>query len=199
MSGITENSKQSLKMVLLATTVLAMSQLAFSQKGFITGGAGRLNRVVLVSIPDRKLAVIEDSEVIRVFPVAVGAKSTPSPAGEFAVISHLSKPTYYHPGVVIPPGKGNPLGTRWIGLDKKGYGIHGTNLPKSIGQAASHGCIRLRNRDVEAFFEMVSVGDAVSIRSERDEEIARIFGDGQEPAETILQGDESGSRPVGTN
>jgi lipoprotein-anchoring transpeptidase ErfK/SrfK len=67
---------------------------------------------------------------------------------------------------VVPPGKGNPLGTRWIGISKKGYGIHGTNSPKSIGRAASLGCIRLRNEDVEELFEMVSVGDAVELRGE---------------------------------
>ena len=68
--------------------------------------------------------------------------------------------------MVIPPGKANPLGTRWIGLSRKGYGIHGTNNPRSIGRRASHGCIRMRNRDVEELFEMVAVGDRVEI-SER--------------------------------
>src|SRR6478736_8491802 len=106
-------------------------------------------RVVLVSLVDRQLAVIEDGVVIATFPVAVGADVTPSPTGEFKVVNRVQNPTYYHPGTVIPAGKNNPLGTRWLGLSQKGYGIHGTNAPKSIGHAASHGCIRLRNRDVE--------------------------------------------------
>ena len=59
----------------------------------------------------------------------------------------------------------------------KGFGIHGTNVPRSIGKAASHGCIRLRNRDVEALFEMVSVGDWVEIRGERDEFVAQVFAE----------------------
>jgi hypothetical protein len=68
------------------------------------------------------------------------------------------------------------VGTRWIGLNQKGYGIHGTNAPKSVGHAASHGCIRLRNRDVERLFTMLRVGDAVEIHGERDEQVAQVFG-----------------------
>ena len=138
--------------------------------------SGRSQRTVLVSIPDRQLAVLEDGDVIAQFPVAVGASVSPSPTGEFEIVSRVTNPTYYHEGVVIPTGKDNPVGTRWIGLDLKGYGIHGTNAPWSIGHAASHGCIRLRNRDVEELFAMLQVGDAVEIRSERDEETADIFG-----------------------
>jgi hypothetical protein len=78
--------------------------------------------------------------------------------------------------VVIPPGPDNPVGTRWVGLNQKGYGIHGTNEPGSIGKARSHGCIRMRNHDIEQFFTMVSVGDTVEIRSERDEQTAEVFG-----------------------
>ncbi len=134
------------------------------------------NRTVLVSLVDRKLAVIEDGVVIATFQVAVGADVTPSQTGEFKVVSRVENPTYYHPGNVIPAGKNNPVGTRWLGLSQKGYGIHGTNAPGSIGHAASHGCIRLRNSDVEKLFTMVQVGDTVKIRGERDEEVAQIFG-----------------------
>jgi len=133
-------------------------------------------RVVLVSLVDRQLAVMQDGEVIATFQVAVGADVTPSPAGEFKVVNRVENPTYYHPGLVIPAGKNNPLGSRWLGLSEKGYGIHGTNAPGSIGHAASHGCIRLRNRDIERLFTLVNVGDTVKIRAERDDETARIFG-----------------------
>jgi lipoprotein-anchoring transpeptidase ErfK/SrfK len=134
-------------------------------------------RVVLVSIPDRKLAVLEDGEVLAQFPIAVGADSSPSPTGEFQIVNRVSNPTYYHAGSVIPTGKDNPVGTRWLGLSQKGYGIHGTNAPRSIGHAASHGCIRLRNRDMEQLFTMVRIGDVVKIRGERDDEVAQVFGD----------------------
>lgn len=133
-------------------------------------------RVVLVSLVDRKLAVIEDGVVIATFQVAVGTDVTPSPTGEFKVVNRVANPFYYRGGSVIPSGKNNPVGTRWLGLSEKGYGIHGTNAPKSIGKAASHGCIRLRNRDMENLFTLVRIGDTVKIRGERDEEVVRIFG-----------------------
>ena len=141
-----------------------------------SAGRGRITRTVLVSIPDRKLAVLEDGDLVASFPIAVGASMSPTPTGEFEIVNRLEKPTYYHQGVVIPPGKDNPIGTRWVGLSEKGFGIHGTNAPKSIGHAASYGCIRLRNRDMERLFTMVRVGDVVEIRGERDEETAEIFG-----------------------
>lgn len=133
-------------------------------------------RFVVISIPDRKLAVVEGEVVKATFPVAVGAATTPSPTGEFLIVNRVANPTYYRPGIVIPSGKDNPVGTRWVGLSLRGYGIHGTNAPKSIGTAASHGCIRLRNRDIERLFAMLRVGDRVVIRGERDEQIARYFG-----------------------
>jgi len=152
-------------------------------------------RVVLVSLVDRQLAVIQDGEVIATFQVAVGADVTPSPTGEFKLVSRVENPTYYHPGVVIPAGKDNPLGTRWLGLSQKGYGIHGTNAPKSIGHAASHGCIRLRNRDVEKLFTLVNVGDTVKIHAERDDESVRIFGD--QTDDTLVASGPSATVPAG--
>ncbi len=132
---------------------------------------------LIISIPDRKLAVLdEDARVTRTYDIAVGASVSPSPTGRFQVITRVSDPTYYHPGKVIAPGKGNPLGTRWIGLSAKGYGIHGTNEPRSIGHAASHGCIRMRNTDVEELFQQVRVGDLLEIHGERDSLIAGVFG-----------------------
>ncbi|MGB9432673.1 MAG: L,D-transpeptidase, partial [Candidatus Acidiferrum sp.] len=101
---------------------------------------------------------------------------SPSPSGEFQIVQRLENPTYYKPGVAIGPGANNPLGPRWIGLSVKGFGIHGTNRPDSIGKNASHGCIRLRNRDIEDLFARVQVGDRVSLVAERTDEIARLFG-----------------------
>src|SRR5580765_4534308 len=93
--------------------------------------ADRHRRIVLVSIADRKLAVIDSDEVIATFPVAVDATKSPSPIGVFQIVSRVPNPTYYRPGLIIPSGKNNPLGTRWVGLSEKGYGIHGTNVPGS--------------------------------------------------------------------
>jgi len=162
---------------LLLTTVIVLSSFAMAQNRQVPGVRNvRVRREVLVSIPDRKLAVIENGTVLSTFRVAVGARISPSPVGEFHVVSRLSNPTYYHSGIVIPPGKDNPIGPRWLGLNRRGYGIHGTNDPHSVGRAASHGCIRLRNRDIERLYEMVRVEDVVDIRAQRDEETARIFG-----------------------
>jgi lipoprotein-anchoring transpeptidase ErfK/SrfK len=132
-------------------------------------------RRVVVSIPDRKLAVIDPSGAIEVYDVAVGKPATPSPVGTFTIVNRLENPTYYRPGKVIPPGRSNPLGTRWMGLSEKGYGIHGTSDPQSIGFARSTGCIRLRNADVERLFERLRTGDVVEMHAERTPEIEKLF------------------------
>jgi lipoprotein-anchoring transpeptidase ErfK/SrfK len=134
-------------------------------------------RKIVVSIPHRKLALFEDAKVQKIYPVAVGAENSPSPTGSFVIKTRLVKPTYYHPGKVIPTGPGNPLGTRWLGLSTKGYGIHGTNVENSIGKPASHGCIRMHRKDLEQLFAMVQVGDEVEIRDANDNELTSIFGD----------------------
>jgi lipoprotein-anchoring transpeptidase ErfK/SrfK len=138
--------------------------------------AAAQTRQIIVSIQDHKLALVEDGEVKKVYPVATGRAETPSPTGTFRVVNRVTNPTYYHQGKQVEPGPQNPVGTRWIGLDKKGYGIHGTNAPNSIGKSASHGCIRMAKKDLEQFFEMVRPGDVLEIHGERDEETAELFG-----------------------
>ena len=121
-------------------------------------------RRVTISIPDRKLSLYEGDQVVKTWDVAVGKPSTPSPRGTATIVSRIKNPTWYGPGgKVVGPGSGNPVGTRWIGLSIKGYGIHGTNEPASIGNAASHGCIRMRNRDVEELFAMIDTGTPVEL------------------------------------
>jgi L,D-transpeptidase ErfK/SrfK len=132
-------------------------------------------RTLLISVADRKLAVVENGAVTKIYPIAVGKNSTPSPTGSFFIVDRITDPTYYHANVVVPPGPHNPLGTRWMGLSEKGYGIHGTNAPKSIGKAASHGCIRMARPDLEELFAHTRVGDAVLILRERDDLTAQIF------------------------
>ncbi|HYL76823.1 MAG TPA: L,D-transpeptidase [Bryobacteraceae bacterium] len=142
---------------------------------FAEGGTRRL----VISIPDRKIALLEDGRVVKVYPIAVGKSSTPSPNGNFHIATRVIKPTWFQPGKVVGPGPANPLGTRWMGLGYKGYGIHGTNRPRSIGHAASHGCIRMRNHDVEELFELVEVGDAVDLVTEVTGEVAKAFQDSE--------------------
>ncbi len=138
-------------------------------------------RRIVVSFPDRKLALVEGDHIIKVYDIAVGKPSTPSPAGEFQIVNHIANPTWYGPGKVVGPGPGNPVGTRWMGLSAAGYGIHGTNAPSSIGKAASHGCIRMRNRDVEELFELVGVGATVELHPERPEIFTQILAEQKPP------------------
>jgi lipoprotein-anchoring transpeptidase ErfK/SrfK len=130
---------------------------------------------VLVSIHDRKLALLRNGKVIHIYQVAVGKSSTPSPTGEFKIVNRVKNPIYYHKGQVIAAGKSNPVGSRWMGLSAKGYGIHGTNQPDSIGKAASTGCIRMSKRDLEELFAVLEVGDTVHIRADRDDQVAAVF------------------------
>ena len=162
----------------LVTFVLAAmtARQAVAQTATAPNAQAQNRRRVVVSIPHRKLALIENGQVKKVYRVAVGAANSPSPSGTFEVKNRLVAPTYYHPGKVIPAGANNPLGTRWIGLSTKGYGIHGTNVENSIGKAASHGCIRMHRKDLEELFADVQVGDQVEIRAAADPETESIFG-----------------------
>ena len=132
-------------------------------------------RQIIISIADRQLAVIDHGQVLKTYPIAVGARGTPSPDGDFVIINHAKDPTYRHGDKEIAPGKDNPLGTRWMGLSLKGYGIHGTNVQSSVGKAISHGCFRMRKQDVEELYTLVQVGDTVMVRRERDAMIAKVF------------------------
>jgi len=181
--------------LLPALMVLALTVPSFAQQSANASEKQRAPRIVLVSLADRRLAVLENGNVLAYFPVAVGAEESPSPTGEFQIVSRVVNPAYYHEGVVMAAGAGNPVGTRWLGLNLKGYRIHGTNAPRSIGHARSHGCIRLKNRDVEQLFSMLRVGDVVQIRGERDEEIASVFGDAVDgdSADVVATAEMSGS------
>lgn len=135
------------------------------------------HRQIIISIPDRQLAILENGQVLKIYAIAVGSSITPSPDGDFVIINHAKDPTYRHGDMEIGPGKDNPLGSRWMGLSVKGYGIHGTNVQSSVGKAVSHGCFRMRKRDVEQLYSMVRVGDTVTVRRERDATIAKVFVD----------------------
>jgi lipoprotein-anchoring transpeptidase ErfK/SrfK len=145
-------------------------------------------RVIVVSLEDRKLALVEDGKVTKIYPVAVGKPSTPSPVGTFTIERRVANPVYHHDGKTVEPGPGNPVGTRWMGLSVRGYGIHGTNAPKSIGKAASHGCIRMAKPDLEELFALVQVGDTVELIGERNDETAQLFGteENPTPAQPVL-------------
>jgi lipoprotein-anchoring transpeptidase ErfK/SrfK len=166
---------------MMATAFLAAAEaLAQDKQTTSTETSEESRRRIIVSIADRKLAVVEDGRVIKVYPTAVGADATPSPTGVFKIATRVKDPTWYGPhGQIVSPGKANPLGDRWMGLTRKGYGIHGTNKQRSIGRNVSHGCIRMRKADVEELFEIVKVGDVVELVAEPTEELAWVFGGGE--------------------
>lgn len=93
--------------VALAGTLLTTSVAAVAQTEKIA--PAQIRRIV-VSIRDRKLALIENGKIVKIYRVAVGAEVSPSPRGEFTIVHRIPEPTYYAPGVVIPPGRDNPLG-----------------------------------------------------------------------------------------
>ena len=169
--------------VVLAAMVLGGSALAQGNHSEQASPASQVqeppakNRLIVISIPDRKLVLMEDGVAKRVYPVAVGKPSTPSPVGHFTIARRVSNPTYSHNGKVVAPGPSNPVGSRWMGLSTKGYGIHGTNEPNSIGKAASHGCIRVGKADIEELFALVQVGDEVEIHAEHDTTVAMALGE----------------------
>lgn len=105
---------------------------------------------IIVNITAKRLTVYRNGSIYREYIVATGKPETPTPTGVFEVVNKEIDP-------------GGPYGTRWLGLSAKGYGIHGTNDPQSIGTAASNGCIRMYNEDVEALFDITAVGTVVRI------------------------------------
>ncbi len=168
-------------LVMVLATQSAAQAAAANQDPKIQTPMATHKRVIVVSLEDRKLALVEDGKVIKTYPVAVGKPSTPSPVGTFTIERRVANPTYSHDGRVVPPGPNNPVGSRWMGLSIHGYGIHGTNAPNSIGKAASHGCIRMAKADLEELYPMVSEGDTVELVGQRNEETAELFGGDQVP------------------
>ena len=108
---------------------------------------------------------------VRTYPIAIGMPAYPTPTGNFSVIQKQKNPTWFPPDSrwaaglgPVPAGRGNPLGTRWIGTSAPAIGMHGTPNPSSIGSMASHGCIRMYMGDVENLYERVVIGTRVFIR-----------------------------------
>lgn len=119
---------------------------------------------IVINIPARQLHLVEGGRLVASYPVAVGRPATPTPRGSFRILQMAKDPTWApRGGPVVPPGPGNPLGTRWMRLTASGYGIHATNDPGSIGGARSRGCIRMHRADAEEVFAQVQRGTRVDI------------------------------------
>lgn len=124
---------------------------------------------VLVNRNTFKLAFFKGGKT-RTFPIAVGAVGFSTPAGRWSVTSKQRNPWWTPPpspwaagSEPVPPGPGNPLGTRWMGLNATFIGIHGTPSSWSLGSRASHGCIRMQINDAEWLYDKVELGTPVVI------------------------------------
>jgi hypothetical protein len=128
--------------------------------------------VVVIYRGSNEMHVYQGTRPSRVFPVATGQSIYPTPVGSWHVVDMQRDPWWRPPDSPwakglkpIPPGPGNPLGTRWMGLDAPGVGMHGTPDAASIGYSASHGCIRMYVPDAEWLFNQVHLGTPVFIVS----------------------------------
>lgn len=128
--------------------------------------------VIVIRRDSNRLVLYDGTRLERTFKVATGRSQYPTPTGDFAIVDRQRDPWWRPPNSdwakglkPIPPGPGNPLGTRWMGLSAAGVGIHGTPDAASVGYSASHGCIRMYVPDAEWLFDHVSVGTPVFIRT----------------------------------
>jgi len=118
---------------------------------------------VLVDKSQNVLTLKSNGEVLKTYRVATGRENI-TPVGTFKIVSKLMNPDWTHDGKVIPFGDPeNILGTRWLGFDVPGYGIHGTTQPETIGRQATAGCVRMLNSEAEEVFSLLPVGTEVTI------------------------------------
>lgn len=105
---------------------------------------------ITVNLSAKRLTLYRDGSPAKSYPVGIGKMLTPTPTGTYYIINKA-------------PNPGGPYGVIWMGLNKPGYGIHGTNDPSSIGKVVSRGCIRMYNRDVLELSRLVPIGTRVRI------------------------------------
>jgi len=127
-------------------------------------------QVIVIRRGSNRLYLYNGTRFRRLFRVATGQSRYPTPLGRFSVVVKWKNPWWYPPSSPwadgqqpVPPGPGNPLGTRWMGLSAAGVGIHGTPSGGSIGYSVSHGCIRMHISEAEWLFNNIDVGTTVFI------------------------------------
>ncbi|MBW4656064.1 MAG: L,D-transpeptidase [Kaiparowitsia implicata GSE-PSE-MK54-09C] len=125
--------------------------------------------LIEIHLGDRRLTLYQGDTAIKQYPVAVGREGWQTPTGEFEVTQMIPDPAWQHPftgDVILGGTPENPLGRYWIGFWTDGtnwVGMHGTPNPETVGTAASHGCIRLYNQDIEELFALVQPGTPVVV------------------------------------
>ena len=167
---------KTLVFIILFSFIINFSNIVFSQEK----SEGEIR--VCVNIPALTLTVYKNDRIIKQYKIAAGSPKTPTPTGQYKIVSKETDPTWYpmpkpvkkidDKGVEytemtieepVPPGPDNPLGKYWMGLDRNDLGIHSTNNPSSIGYSVSHGCIRMSPAQVKEVFDIVQVGTIVDI------------------------------------
>jgi lipoprotein-anchoring transpeptidase ErfK/SrfK len=133
---------------------------------------GDLGSAVVIMRDSKRLRYFKGARLVRTFGVATGQSAFPTPTGSYEIVTMQRNPWWYPPpsdwaadADPVPPGPGNPLGTRWMGISAPYVGIHGTPDAASIGYSASHGCVRMRISEAEWLFNHVDVGTPVFIVS----------------------------------
>ena len=112
----------------------------------------------------KKRAIILTMITGAVLVTAATGKDNATPAGSFKIVSKLKNPTWFKTGAVIPPDSPqNILGSRWMGFDREGYGIHGTTEPRSLGKQVTLGCVRMNNEEVKELYDIIPVGAEVTV------------------------------------
>lgn len=118
---------------------------------------------ILIDKSQNTLILKTDEEIVKTYIVSTGINNS-TPVGNFKIANKLPNPTWFKAGAVVPAGSPeNILGSRWLGFDLAGYGIHGTTEPQSLGKQVTQGCVRMSNPDVEELYTIVPVGTEVTI------------------------------------
>lgn len=124
---------------------------------------------LVVSLRDRRVSLFKANKLQTTYPIAVAQAGWETPTGNFQILDMEQNPSWTHPitGEKVPPGANNPLGVAWIGFWTDGeseIGFHGTNQEELIGEAVSHGCLRMRNADIKAIYAQVAAGTPVVVQ-----------------------------------
>ncbi|MBS3920505.1 MAG: L,D-transpeptidase family protein [Deltaproteobacteria bacterium] len=128
---------------------------------------------IVINIPEMRLYLFfKKISMVKTFPIGIGVTENFTPVGRFHIKEKRVSPTWHIPLSLlekyegrksIPPGPDNSLGSHWLGLSIRGYGIHGTNFPWAVGRLVTHGCIRLYPEDIVSLYPLVPVGTPVHI------------------------------------
>ncbi|WP_423409875.1 L,D-transpeptidase family protein [Heyndrickxia sp. MSNUG] len=150
---IASNYRRTLMQILSANPSITNPALIYPGQRIIIPGLPdpySIPYYITVSLKNRRLTLYRSGQIVKTYPVGIGKMLTQTPVGEFVIVNRESNP-------------GGPYGVMWLSLSKRGYGIHGTNNPSSIGKEVSKGCIRMQNRDVLEVARQVPNGTRVMI------------------------------------